>query len=857
MQFPYETSHTVFPGWFHESIPMESMACAAVTKDGEFQILIAPLYNSGSTLKNPFAAVPILSVNLAYVVARDMDLSEDRELHIKAQSCYCPALRDSSTFFIGTNLGVIMIRMAESNIVPIPGCRHAHLSANIGGMGKAILAVKGPEISYAALEPTGGPITVNPVGPMANKNVRVVYESPPPLHLPPEIHKRPVRLPPCFLMSPSRTYLCCFWKEEMRYEILHIPSLLDRVTARTNIASGQSAVVSSGNGVTSFAWIGDDDVYSLLYDPEQDLALKVGIDLSAPTASQLSKMKDLTKLSKGGAKAMAGTAGKLKSLEGLRDIASSTSRATTGTMKGIGKVGKMTGKVAFGTMKKSSKVTTKLAVGTAKVGVGGAKLAVGGTKFAAKKATFGLVGKKKKNKDPSSLANAGHDEDDGARTGPMNIGVLGGAPSVTKDDDKFTSERKFPWVELRVLVGVTGTDGSSSSATSSNLGALTLRSGNRNPPTVLFGGPVLCVGSKLDEDDEGLAYFYTLKKGAEENRAADFVSSGPAFPCPDLVAWDDDGRLCAVVIHSRVSIYLSDEPNFIMLGTARLGSSADQDVQVTSVRFIHGVLYCTTRSSVQCIFLGDLDGGVCHLDMFTLASSEVATLPSKTIVSDYNSLAPPTIPMPLNYPFVLGYQNGSLILSTISGIQALPLGFPLIRIGALIGAGHNSKAEKWFDAVPQSDHEALATFLDRRGVPELALHLSGVSLETTIDLCMRYGYIDRLEEIVDIFGLSGLRAIDMGRGFAASIFGPEEQGMSVLVCVGAYMLSQGKVELVRQLATECLVAGDDGKQDALMLASLLLSVEGSDSKRVIQRAVEDVEDESDWLVGSFVKQHIL
>jgi hypothetical protein len=122
---------------------------------------------------------------------------------------------------------------------------------------------------------------------------------------------------------------------------------------------------------------------------------------------------------------------------------------------------------------------------------------------------------------------------------------------------------------------------------------------------------------------------------------------------------------------------------------------------------------------------------------------------------------------------------------------------------------------------------------------------------------MRYGHIDRLEEVVDIFGMHGLRSIDMGRGFASSIFGPEEHGMSVVVCVGAYMLSQGKVELVRRLATECLGSGEEGKREALILASLLLSVDGSDSKRVIQRAVEDVEPDSDWLVGSYVRHHIL
>jgi hypothetical protein len=97
----------------------------------------------------------------------------------------------------------------------------------------------------------------------------------------------------------------------------------------------------------------------------------------------------------------------------------------------------------------------------------------------------------------------------------------------------------------------------------------------------------------------------------------------------------------------------------------------------------------------------------------------------------------------------------------------------------------------------------------------------------------------------------------MGRGLSANIFGPEENGTSVVVCVGAYLLSQGKVELVRRLSTECLGSGEEGKREAFILASLLLSVDGSDSKRVVQRAVEHVGESNDWLVGNFVRDHVL
>lgn len=497
------------------------------------------------------------------------------------------------------------------------------------------------------------------------------------------------------------------------------------------------------------------------------------------------------------------------------------------------------------------------------------KMAVGGTMKGANKvkkiATFGMWKKKSQDKrGEGSLANSEiDDEDDDVATSTTTTAPIVPMADFDQEADEMAIseqlERKFPWVELRVLVGTSaGSDGTVTNWTASNLGQLSLRIGNRNPPTVLFGGPVLCVGSKLDESDEGLAYFYTKKKVQEEESASIYVSSGPAFPCPDIVVWDDDGRLCAVIIQGRVSIYLSEEPNFVMLGTTKIGSPSDVNGEVISCRFIHGVLFCTTRSSVQCIFLGDLEGGVCHLDSFILASSDVPTFPSRTIVTDYRSLTPPIIPMPLNHPEILGFQSGSLILSTVSGVVALPLGSPLLRIGTLISAGseHHAKAERWFNAVPNCDHEVLATFLERRGVPEMALNLPGISLETIIDMSMRFGYVDKLEEVVEMHGLEGLRAIDMSRGFSANIFGPEEYGTSLVVCVGAYLLSFGRVELVRRLATECLASGEEGKQEAFLLASLLLSVNFNDAKRVLQRSVDNV-DERDWLVGSFVRNHVL
>jgi hypothetical protein len=96
----------------------------------------------------------------------------------------------------------------------------------------------------------------------------------------------------------------------------------------------------------------------------------------------------------------------------------------------------------------------------------------------------------------------------------------------------------------------------------------------------------------------------------------------------------------------------------------------------------------------------------------------------------------------------------------------------------------------------------------------------------------------------------------MGRGVSTSIFGPEQNGNSVVVCVGAYLLAHGRVELARRLATECLRSGEDGRKDAFILATLLLSVDETDARRLISRAVEEESASSDWIMGNFVREYM-
>jgi hypothetical protein len=397
-------------------------------------------------------------------------------------------------------------------------------------------------------------------------------------------------------------------------------------------------------------------------------------------------------------------------------------------------------------------------------------------------------------------------------------------------------------------------------AKATSLGELQIRGGKRNLPTSLFGGPVLCVACRSTSNGkEGNAYFYTrtTKDGVKDLNASSYVSSGPALPYPDLVAWDEDGRLCAIVIENRVAVYLSNEPNFVLLGCVGIISPTMATSEVTNVRFVHGTLYCCTWNSVHCVLLGDLEEGLCKLDTYLLASTDVPRIPQKINDDRYIPFAPIPIALPLVQPTILGYQSGSLVVSTLRGVQAVPLSSPLLRIGLLLAGGQLERATKWFDAVANTDHEYLANFLERRGRPEMAIQLPGLSLETMVDISMRFGYLDRLEEIIETFGASGLRLIDMGRGVAPSLFGPELTTQSVVVCIGAYLLAHGRVELTRRLATECLRLGEEGRKDALFLGALLLPVDEADANRLITRAVEEGPIADDWLIGKYVRDYVL
>lgn len=164
-------------------------------------------------------------------------------------------------------------------------------------------------------------------------------------------------------------------------------------------------------------------------------------------------------------------------------------------------------------------------------------------------------------------------------------------------------KKKKCFVELHCLeandVKATESSASIPVAVTKTLGHVTLRGGSRNRPVSVFGGPVLCVVTKNEESDEGSAHFYTRKTDEKGTKASEYVASGPTLPFADLVVWDDDGVYCAVVVHSRVAVYKSDPPSFVLIGSVRIAMPSHADPRITSARFIHGVLYCCTVNSVH------------------------------------------------------------------------------------------------------------------------------------------------------------------------------------------------------------------------------------------------------------------
>jgi hypothetical protein len=412
-------------------------------------------------------------------------------------------------------------------------------------------------------------------------------------------------------------------------------------------------------------------------------------------------------------------------------------------------------------------------------------------------------------------------------------------PSLGKQRRPKVELFKLAEVSIDAVELVAGA--SIAAATSVSLGSLTVRGGDRYVPNALFGGPSLCVCcvSTSDRADFGdnVAYFYSRKAGAiEQNdeRASTYFSVGTPLPYPDLVTWDDHGRLCAISCSFRVAVYLSDKSRFILLGSVRVAESDFSDVEppLLSMKFVHGVLYCSTQSSVHAVFLGNIedDDTVCEMDTFTIATTTVLNYG----MDDPDISSPvPTIAA-LTKPHVLAYHSGGLLVSTSCGLRLLSLSHPMIRIGALLAANLIDKARKWIVAMPKVEHDSLAHFLIRRGYANLAIsELSGLSLETYIDLCMRYERTDELVYLVSTRGTAIIsETCDWGR----------DCGNSAFLSIGVYMLGKGKIEIAKKMIALAVEVGvRELLVDCQSLATFISVVDQLEGGALLKRVTDSMD----------------
>jgi len=212
------------------------------------------------------------------------------------------------------------------------------------------------------------------------------------------------------------------------------------------------------------------------------------------------------------------------------------------------------------------------------------------------------------------------------------------------------------------------------------------------------------------------------------------------------------------------------------------------------------------------------------------------------------SFSPPVKFMSLDCPDIVDIFAGSLLVSTSSGIQAVSLDHPILRIGILLSAGQLEKAKLWTCAVPIERHDLLSDFVERLGYPEVCVQLEGISLVTRINLCLKYKLTSSLEKIVNDFSVADVRKIKVG-----------ESNYSAIEYVGAYLLAHGNGELVRRMASESIVGGDESRREAFLLASLLLAVNSNDARRLIRRIIgskNTAEDEWGGPVGQYMRNFV-
>jgi hypothetical protein len=679
VNIPMQVPWTVWPCMVHPSFLAESLVATVVTQQGDVYAMASPSAASmGSTARQATAA-PFWAASLnSLLPTAEGGPSTDRSTrnvqgqtgvapasaNIKVHAVLAQSLGSSTDLLVATNFGIVVLEWPWSG--DGQGARHWHVGSAAGSMGKSCLSFYSPaSLKYGSLDV----LKSQPMGYMPVKNFVSLYESPLPAQLPEVTKRRPFRMAARMLPSPSGVYLCVMWPSECRYEILHIPTLLQRMSQRATStggtgnmtgstgqgtsasevaqATGRNPVVYAGQDVADVGWVGDDDVFAVLHAPDLILStigwvmplnkeVEHNIDLKHIT--NLSNLKDIRAYGKNVAT--------LGVNVGVNLTKTATKAATSATKVGT-KVATTATKAATTATKAVSTTAIKTTMAATNVATSSVTKVVKTANKGVKK-SFGIFGGKSKKKDKHGEGTSmdfsgegdGDDEESETPTVPSAASIqaaMAASAAMEAGDGSSSSDAAAVAaaaaaaslrrsVELRRLVPIDASAAELSSsiaaATCSGLGDVQIRGGNRNIPVALFGGPVLCIATRSEGDSDGHAYFYTRKRDEKDDRAAVYTTAGPMLPSPNLVEWDEVGHLCAIVTGNRVSVFLSESPEFVLLGTVLIPSPTDPDARVTSVKFIHGVLYCTTWSSVHCIFLGDIHSGICKMDAYCLSSTE-------------------------------------------------------------------------------------------------------------------------------------------------------------------------------------------------------------------------------------------
>ena len=133
--------------------------------------------------------------------------------------------------------------------------------------------------------------------------------------------------------------------------------------------------------------------------------------------------------------------------------------------------------------------------------------------------------------------------------------------------------------------------------------------------------------------------------------------------------------------------------------------------------------------------------------------------------------------------------------------------------------------------MPKNDHDDLANFLIRRGHVNLAVsELNGLSLETYIDLCMRY---ERSDELLHLMSTRGSEVIPETCDWGS------DYGYSAFFSLGMYMLGKDHTECTKAMITQA-VATRVGKLlvDATKLAAFVSVVDETEGSALLQKVIE-------------------